>query len=72
MARRVIAMSESTKKTIRMALSWSLGLLGADRFYNGNIGWGIIKLLTFGGLMVWWIIDAIYFTMKASDTQKRF
>ena len=33
------------RQHIRMALSWCLGYLGADRFYNGQIGWGIIKLL---------------------------
>ncbi len=64
--------SEPVKKIIRMALSWALGIFGADRFYNGNIGWGIIKLITFGGLLVWWLIDAIYFTVKASDAQQRF
>lgn len=40
-------------------LSWLLGGFGADRFYLGKIGTGIAKLLTFGGLGVWWLIDLI-------------
>lgn len=34
-----------------------LGGLGADRFYKGDIGLGILKLLTLGGFGVWGIID---------------
>jgi len=39
-------------------LSIFLGGFGADRFYLGYVGWGIFKLLSFGGLGVWTIIDA--------------
>ena len=40
-------------------LSWLLGWCGADRFYLGFIGLGIVKLLTFGGCGVWYIVDLI-------------
>lgn len=30
--------------------SIGLGVLGFDRFYIAHIGWGILKLLTIGGL----------------------
>ncbi|MCC7014043.1 MAG: TM2 domain-containing protein [Planctomycetes bacterium] len=36
-----------------------LGGLGADHFYLGNIGLGIAKLLTCGGLGIWSLVDAI-------------
>jgi TM2 domain-containing membrane protein YozV len=36
-----------------------LGKLGVDRFYTGSIGLGIFKLLTCGGLGIWWLIDII-------------
>lgn len=40
-------------------LSIFLGSLGADRFYVGKIGTGILKLLTLGGFGIWWLIDWI-------------
>ncbi|MGG7507771.1 NINE protein [Plantibacter sp. YIM 135249] len=40
-------------------LSWLLGGLGIDRFYLGKVGTGILKLITFGGFGVWWLIDLI-------------
>ncbi len=36
-----------------------LGMFGFDRFYRGQIGLGILKLITVGGVGVWWLIDAI-------------
>lgn len=50
--------------TIALILSIVLGYLGVDRFYNGDIGLGLGKLFTCGGLYVWWLID-IFFIMKA-------
>lgn len=36
-----------------------IGIAGIDRFYTGRIILGILKLLTFGGLGLWTIIDVI-------------
>lgn len=45
--------------TTALLLSIFLGGLGADRFYLGYIGTGFLKLITFGGLGVWALIDLI-------------
>jgi len=47
-----------------MILSWYLGVLGVDRFYRGEIGLGIIKLITGGGFGIWWFVDAIIATVR--------
>jgi len=53
-------------------LSWLLGMFGVDRFYLGKVGTGIAKLLTLGGVGVWWLVDLIItLTGNATDAQGR-
>ncbi len=51
--------SQGKSKTTAIILSVLLGALGIDRFYLGYIGLGIVKLITGGGLGIWWIIDLV-------------
>lgn len=57
------------KANVRMALSINLGWIGADRFYDGQILWGILKSLTLGGLGIWWAVDALYFSYLAGRAE---
>ena len=48
-----------------LLISILVGWLGIDRFYLGH-GWlGFLKLITLGGLGVWWIIDIIMIATKS-------
>lgn len=60
--------AEWSRRHIVMALSIVAGWAGLDRFYQQQIGWGILKLITAGGLGIWWLIDAIYYTAQAGET----
>lgn len=51
-----------------LLLSVFVGSLGVDRFYLGQTGLGILKLLTCGGVGVWYLIDIILIaTNKVAD-----
>lgn len=60
-----IIFSQLKDPTISLILSILLGALGIDRFFIGDIGLGIGKLITGGGCSIWWIID-IFFIMDAT------
>jgi len=57
---------------IALLLSIYFGWCGLDRLYVGKIGTGILKLMTFGGLGFWWLLDAIFMLLnKKTDVYGR-
>ena len=44
---------------VTLILAILVGGLGIDRFYSGSILLGVLKLVTLGGLGLWWLIDLI-------------
>ena len=65
-AEEIMALTiQMSDPTIAIVLSILLGVLGIDRFYAGETGLGVGKLLTFGGCGVWWLID-IFLIMDAT------
>lgn len=61
----VIMSMDFKDPTITLILSIFLGALGIDRFFIGDIGLGIGKLLTCGGCGLWQVIDW-FFIMDAT------
>jgi TM2 domain-containing membrane protein YozV len=56
--------------TTILIVSLIAGPLGIDRFMMGDTGLGIAKLLTCGGLYVWYIVD--WFLIMGATREKNF
>ena len=44
------------------------GMYGVDRFVRGQVPLGVLKVLTFGGLGIWYLADLIIAMVKAYAT----
>ena len=49
--------TEWKSPTVAFVLAFLLGHLGVDRFWLGETGTGVAKLLTCGGFLIWNLID---------------
>ena len=63
---------DSAKKDRNIVLVCSviLGWLGVDRFLIGSIGMGLLKLFTFGGFGILWLIDLFIIRGKVDDVNR--
>lgn len=61
---------ESIYCLIGTVISWTLGVVGGDRFYKGEIGLGVLKMITLGGFGIWYLIDAILWTRDLGNSFK--
>lgn len=50
--------------TVALVFSVLVGVLGIDRFYIGDTGLGVLKLITAGGFGVWWLVDMFVISDK--------
>ena len=57
--RRRPAYRRCNKHIFTWIFSFVLGIYGVDRFARGQIGLGLLKLMTFGGFGMWYMADLI-------------
>ena len=60
-----------SKLVLVLIAASGLGILGVDRMYAGQIGLGILKLLTFGGLGIWMVVDYFLIVWNALSKSKK-
>jgi len=52
-----------------MLISLLGGCIGIDRFYQGQIGRGILKMITLGGAGIWYLADIARYAYMAGKEE---
>lgn len=66
-----IVTTEIKRPIIVLIISFLVGQLGIDRFYLGQVGLGILKLVTCGGFGIWWLIDLFLIMGETKEDNAR-
>ena len=56
-------------KVLYVLMAWLFGYLGVHRFLRGQIGLGILMIITLGGAGIWYLIDLIIGLVKLGSYQ---
>ena len=59
------AYRKCNKHIFTWIFSFTLGLYGVDRFARGQLGLGLLKLMTFGGFGFWYLADVIVAVLQS-------
>ena len=68
-------MAKEVKKVnwiLCLIMSIFFGSIGVDRFIMGKVGTGILKLITFGGFGIWWLVDVVLIATKHNYTNVKW
>ena len=63
--RRRKAYRRCNKHIFTWIFNFVLGIYGVDRFAHGQIGLGLLKMMTFGGFGFWYLADLIVAILEA-------
>jgi TM2 domain-containing membrane protein YozV len=63
--------SERKDRTIILVVSILLGYLGIDRFLVGDVGIGLLKLLTGGVCGIFWLVDLFLISGRVDEYNRR-
>lgn len=70
-AQRMIFQSQYGSERKDRGTAVILAVLGWDRLWLGDIGLGILKYITVGGCMLWWLVDIFTAGSRCDDYNRR-